>query len=379
MAGLARRFAVAAAIVAILGACSAAATPTPSPAPSAAPATPSSSPTATATAAATPSPSATPTEPPAVPTTGTWAKLAVAGDAPKAREAHTWTVDPAGGVAYLFGGRDGATVFGDLWRFDLASERWQLIKPTGPAPAARFGQDAVWLPGRGLLVFAGQNGSAFYNDLWVFDPKASTWTKLPARGDPPVPRYGSCAVLTSTGHLFISHGFTEEQRRFFDSRLYDFATGEWTDATPTAGDLPVARCLHHCFESADGPLILFGGQTTGVPALGDLWRLDLQQEAASWKRIDEPLPAARNLYAFARTESAFIVFGGGSLERGYLSDTWAFSASDLTAAPLKTSGGPPPGRSAASFVEDAARHRLLLFGGRDAGHAFADVWSLELE
>lgn len=281
-------------------------------------------------------------------------------------------------MAYLFGGRDGATVFGDLWRFDLAADHWELLKPGGSAPPARFGHDAVWLPGRGLVIFAGQNGSSFYNDLWLYDPAANAWTRLPSGGEPPVPRYGSCAVLTSSGQLFISHGFTEEQQRFADSRLYDFATGQWDDATPTAGDIPVARCLHHCFESADGPLILFGGQTTGVPALGDLWRLDLHEETPSWKKIDEPLPAARNLYAFARTESAFFVFGGGSLDRGYLSDTWVFSASDLSAAELKTSGGPPPGRSAASFIEDASGHRLLLFGGRDAGHAFADVWALEL-
>jgi N-acetylneuraminic acid mutarotase len=287
-------------------------------------------------------------------------------------------VDPASRVAYLFGGRDGSTVFADLWRFDLAAERWERLAPAGATPPARFGHDAVWIPGRGLVIFAGQSGGAFYNDLWQYDPAAGTWTKLPGGGDAPIPRYGSCGVLTSDGHLFISHGFTEDQTRFADSRLYDFGTGEWSDATPTAGDVPVARCLHHCFESADGPLILFGGQTTGVPALGDLWRLDLQQEAAAWKQITEPLPAARNLYAFARTENAFIVFGGGSLDRGYLSDTWVFSASDLTAAELQTSGKTPAGRSAAAFVEDAASHRLLLFGGRDADRAFADVWELAL-
>jgi N-acetylneuraminic acid mutarotase len=246
-------------------------------------------------------------------------------------------------------------------------------------PEERFGQDAVWLPGRGLLIFAGQNGAAFFNDLWLYDPGTNGWMKLPAGGEPPVPRYGSCAVLTAAGHLFISHGFTEEQRRFADSRLYDFTTGAWSDASPTAGDIPVARCLHHCFESADGPLVLFGGQTTGVPALGDLWRLDLQEEAATWKQITEPLPAPRNLYAFARTANAFIVFGGGSLDRGYLSDTWVFDASDLTAAKLATTGGPPHARSAASFIEDAASDRLLLFGGRDAGGAFKDLWELRLQ
>ena len=53
-----------------------------------------------------------------------------------------------GRTAYLFGGRDGGTVFDDLWSFDLATERWQRELVDGP-PAARFGHEAAWLPGRG--------------------------------------------------------------------------------------------------------------------------------------------------------------------------------------------------------------------------------------
>jgi hypothetical protein len=150
--------------------------------------------------------------------------------------------------------------------------------------------------------------------------------------------------------------------------------------------VPVARCLHACFTAADGRFVLYGGQTTGVPALGDVWALTGGQSAAGsgrWEPLEGTFPPARNLYAFASWPSApsataFVVFGGGSPDRGYLDDTWVFSTADLGAFELAATGGPPPGRSAAAFVADASAGRVLLFGGRNADHAFADVWSLEL-
>jgi len=343
---------------------------------------PTTGPTQGATASTTPPTgtpalTAVPTASPGVPSTGVWARLAVAGESPPAREAHTWTVDPATGSAYLFGGRDGVTTYSDLWRFDPRSERWARLEPGGTVPPGRFGHDAVWLPGRGLVVFAGQSAAGFFNDLWLYDPVAATWSLLPAGGDPPVPRYGSCAVLGSDGRLWISHGFTEDGVRFADTRAYDFAAGAWVDQTPAVGDLPVARCLHACFEADDGRFILFGGQTTGTAALGDLWALSAFTEADSWAEIGGTLPPPRNLYASVRTDSAFVVFGGGSLEGGFRDDTWTFSGFDLSAAPLSTTGEPPAARRAAAFAEDVAGGRLLLFGGWD-GTAYDDLWILTL-
>ncbi len=360
----------------IAGACTGSSSPSPAGTAVATP-SPAAAPTATPTAGGTLSPAATSG---ALPSNGEWSELGVGGPAPAPREAHTWTVDATAQVAYLFGGRDGGTVLDDLWRFDLRAERWERVDPGGATPPARFGHNAVWLEGRGLVLFAGQSASGFFSDLWLYDPVAARWTELPSAGSVPVPRYGSCAVLAPDGRLWISHGFTEEQARFADTRAYDFVTGSWADETPSGGDVPVARCLHACFGASDGRFVLYAGQTTGVAALGDLWALTVgsDPDASRWAEIDEALPSARNLYAFARTGGAFVVFGGGSLERGYLDDTWAFSVSDLAAAPLATSGARPPARSAATLVEDRPAGRLLLFGGRDADRAFADVWSLAL-
>jgi hypothetical protein len=74
---------------------------------------------------------------------------------PAAREDHTWTVDRDGRFAYLFGGRDGGQVFDDLWRLDLASDKWDSCSAgstTGGSarPQLRVGG---W---HGLVIFAGR-------------------------------------------------------------------------------------------------------------------------------------------------------------------------------------------------------------------------------
>ena len=358
----------------LVGACTAGASPS---APSATP-EPSLIPTPSAPVAPTNPPTRTPdpSRTPAPPTT--WSATTTTGPAPAAREDHTWTVDPTGTTAYLFGGRSGSRAFGDLWAYDLATDTWREVSTTGESPPSRFGHEAVWVDGRGLIVFAGQaSATAFFNDLWSFDAAAARWTRLPNGGATPVPRYGSCSGIGRDGRLWVSHGFTEDGTRFSDTRAYSFSSGEWEDETP-AGRVPVQRCLHGCWFAADGAFVLYAGQTTGVEALADLWRLDDPgSSAAAWTRIEGDLPADRNLYAFARHGEATIVVGGRGSGATYRSDSWVF-ADDGSVATLQLEGDVPPGRSGATLIDDVGRGRMLLFGGKTGSGPLADLWALEL-
>jgi hypothetical protein len=331
--------------------------------PSAAGSLPASAPSATASAI--PAPSSTDEPEPLA-----WSRLDAEG--PEPREDHTWTLDEAGGTAYMFGGRDGGTVFDDTWSFDLATDTWTRLDPRA-APPARFGHEATWVDGVGLVVFAGQQGpDTFFNDLWAYDPAAATWAQLPASGAVPTARYGSCAAIGPDGRLWISHGFTQEGSRFSDTRAYDFATGTWTDETPADGPRPVERCLHGCWWTDDGSLALYAGQTTGLTALDDRWLLG----ETGWTQVDGTLPPARNLYARARNAGAMIVFGGQAVDGGFLEDLWLLADGSVDAQPLEPAGEPPPGRAGAELIVDAARERAVLFGGRTADGAQGDTWVL---
>jgi hypothetical protein len=305
-----------------------------------------------------------------------WVRLTTDAS-PAAREDHTWTITPDGATAYLFGGRDGSAVLDDLWAYDLATDAWSQISDAGEGPQPRFGHNAAWAPGVGLVIFAGQAGSDFFNDLWAYDPSSNAWRQLPATGAIPVSRYGSCAAIGPDARLWISHGFTSEGQRFADTRAFDFETGAWTDETPV-GEAPIRRCLHACWWTGDDELVLYGGQTTGTAALGDLWRLAVGERPGTnqWGQLTpDPLPPDRNLYASARWAAGTLVFGGQGLDGDYLADSWWIS-DDGTVSELDLSAGAPSPRSGAELIADSARGRLLLFGGRDSSSTFADLWQL---
>jgi hypothetical protein len=350
----------------LLGACAttpATSGPSSSAAPSDPGATTTHAPSATATVLLSPS---------APPGPVAWSQVDASG--PAAREDHTWTVDPEAGVAYLFGGRDGTAVFGDTWAYDLATDAWTQLAPEA-SPAGRFGHEAAWVDGIGLVIFAGQASvDAFFGDLWAYDPVANTWSELPATGALPTPRYGSCAAIGPDGRLWISHGFTQDQARFSDTRAYDFDTYRWTDETPADGGRPVERCLHGCWWTDDGQLALYAGQTTGTTALDDRWTF----ADGTWTRIEGSLPSARNLYARARHDGATIVFGGQAIDASYLGDLWLLADGSADAAPILPVGdGPEPvGRAGAELIVDTERGRALLFGGRTSDGALDDVWTL---
>ena len=315
---------------------------------------------------------------PSSPTTMTGWQEVASGPAPTAREDHTWTVTPDGTTAYLFGGRDMGTVYDDLWEYSLATGAWSLVTPAGERPPGRFGHNAAWADGVGLVIFGGQAGADFFNDLWAYDPASNAWRPLPASGAIPVPRYGSCAAIGPDGRLWISHGFTNEGQRFADTRAYDFAVGAWTDETP-AGDAPIRRCLHACWWTDDGGLILYGGQTTGTTALGDLWRLTPGERPGTnaWAELHpaDGLPPERNLHSAARWGPGTVVFGGQGLDSTYLADAW-WLADDAAVLPLDPGDGAPSPRSGSELIVDTTHGRLLLFGGQDGEAAFDDLWGL---
>lgn len=346
----------------VVGGCSTAADPP----------TTAATPSPTATSIASPDPTTTPSaspDPTAVPTPEPLAWTSLAASGPSAREDHTWTVAGEGATAYLFGGRDGATVHGDLWAYDLATDGWSAVDvSSGPAP--RFGHEATWVPGTGLVIFAGQAGPTFFNDLWAFDPEEGSWRQLPPGGAAPVPRYGSCAAIGTDGRLWISHGFTSDGTRFADTRAYDFTAEAWSDETPTEGRRPVERCLHGCWWTDDGRLALYGGQTTGATAIGDRWTLATD----GWTRVEGEVPPDRNLYARTRVGSATLVFGGQGADGGFLDDLWLLADGEVDAQRLDVPAG-PPSRAGGEMISHGGR--ILLFGGRNADGSLSDLWQLD--
>jgi hypothetical protein len=125
-----------------------------------------------------------------------WRLLDVKGDVPSGRFGASLVV--VDDVVYLFGGANGKTVYGDVFRLDIGmcddhhhmirtflmgffglmnegfvlgktgKRTWTKISNRGVAPSPRY-LHACSLFGKNMLIFGGQDSHRLYNDLYVFD------------------------------------------------------------------------------------------------------------------------------------------------------------------------------------------------------------------
>ena len=100
-----------------------------------------------------------------------WVQRSDVAGGPSARQDHTWTVDEANEVAYLFGGLTADGASNELWAFDLVGQTWTHVQPATDGTGARFGHTATWSLAFGLVVWSGQGKSAFFDDIWAYDPR----------------------------------------------------------------------------------------------------------------------------------------------------------------------------------------------------------------
>jgi hypothetical protein len=177
-------------------------------------------------------------------------------------------------------------------------------------------------------------------------------------------------VVGPDGRLWISHGFTFAGR-FDDTRAYNLKTRRWASIAPD-DRRPGERCLHDCFTTADGELVLYGGQDDGAFALGDLWVLGRDR---TWQRRPDPDPKPRRLYAVTEAGADAYVFGGAGEDNSAFDDLWRVDRETLAFERVTVDGPAPAARYAGTLITDPERGRLLLFGGQGTV-AKADVWEL---
>ena len=359
--------------------------PTPTPEPTQTP-EPTETPEPTVTEpepTATETPEPTPTVPEPTPTPAPepgWTQLEPQGEPPAARRDHSLVADTTGERVYLFGGRSGAQAFQDLWVYDVPANRWSLAEPGGDPPPGRFGHNAIFDDEQRLMiVFGGQAGDDFFNDVWGYDPVANAWALLdPGDSDgAPLNRYGAAAAPRLDGSgMYISHGFTSEGR-FDDTRLYDLQSGQWTDLSPESGARPSPRCLMRMAADPERErLLLFGGQSNTAAYLGDLWEFDT--ESNTWDELepdsDELEP--RNLYSLVRHGgSGDLLLLGGASAGGALDDLWIYRVEDDEWESAEPSGDTQvPARDSHDAVWLNNAGAMLVFGGQSAGGMLNDLW-----
>lgn len=189
-----------------------------------------------------------------------------AANVPGARYAGAAWADSVGNL-WLFGGMSSTTdssgtvstqYFNDLWKYSLSTGQWTWVGGfSTPDVAGVYGAQgtaasinipgarantATWIGSDGnFWLFGGDNGTAYFNDLWSYSPQSGQWTWIKGSNVPNV-----AGIFGTQGSATVTN-----------------APGARSGATP--------------WRDASGALWLFGGYgydsagTLGY--LNDLWKL----------------------------------------------------------------------------------------------------------
>jgi hypothetical protein len=155
---------------------------------------------------------------------------------PGASQDHAMAYDEGRARTLLFGGRDGATLFGDTWEWD--GEAWARFTPAS-SPSPRWGHAMAYDLGRGVTVlFGGCDAAGPLGDTWEWDGRG--WRQI-VTANAPSPRQhvmaGWVLYPSLDSHVVLFSGFRSNS----NSYIQDTWTFDGTNWTQHAAPGPLAR------------------------------------------------------------------------------------------------------------------------------------------
>ncbi len=243
---------------------------------------------------------------------------------------------------------------------------WQQVSPV-VAPSARFGHAMAEMPGVGVVLFGGETltGLGLSGETWVWD--GTQWTpRFPATT--PAPRAGHAMVYDSVSARVLMVGGYGQGGLPLPDNTWAYDGTDWTLLNPLV--LAPLRFEHAlAYDTRRGRAVMLGGGD-GVQAHGDIHEFD----GASWLSTGGVFPASARFPAVFDSLRARTYFAGG-LGAPMLTRSWD-GVSAATITPLPPSGGST--LSGAGAAWDAARGRMVMFGGTHAGGLVAaHTWEFD--
>jgi hypothetical protein len=304
------------------------------------------------------------------PYSGSWQTVRTDGPPPRTLGAMVVSDD---GRAILYGGRHLDIVRGDTWvlhGFTPELGTQPLGHQTGPClqnqlhVVARTDVNGVgpftyhwrkYTPGGFETVIDGFRFSGATTDTLVIDPfrpeDAGTY---------------AAAVSNECGTTESSHA------------SITLADAYWEQT----GALPSPRSyIDMAYDTARQRMVSFGGRTIFTDFTTLNFGDTIERVGTTWTKVapSGPSPAPRSGYALAYdpVHAVTVLHGGVSLtgppnfDRTLYGDTWGWNGTSWTL--LTTSG--PSARNNHKMIWDAARQRIVLFGGTgDGGDYLPDLW-----
>jgi hypothetical protein len=320
----------------------------------------------------------------------TWSEIQPAGESPPPLEWASAVYDASRDRVLLYGGEvtnEGGSS-NDVWSLTLRPyASWTRLTTAGMVPPRRSHHAAVYDPVRDrMLIIAGRQPTAPRNptDVWSLTLAGTpTWSLILTANDPPpladwqVPSFGA-VYDRNENRTIVVRSVPDIPAPAVE--VYNLAMSGVMEWTSLATDAPrPATWLPAVVRDSRRHRVI---AVEGGPAADETWALSLAGPV-SWTRL---VVSARVL---ARSDHQSILDPAGRRMIVFGGRIWGAAAfsNDLAQLFLEPPRGwmalpvpdpRPPARKRAAAVFDAARHRMILFGGEGPG-VLNDLWTLELD
>ncbi len=201
-----------------------------------------------------------------------WQRLAADGAGPSRRYGHSGIYDAARDRMVISHGFTDSGRFDDTWAFEFATGAWRDISPSA-RPLRRCLHHAVYDgDANRMLMYGGcasPAGPCPLGDLWSFDLATNRWTEILSPARPPARQHYGIA-FDSAGRRAILFGGSGPGR-LNDTWEFDSRTNAWRQLE-ISGSPPPARSRHQGVADASGVSFFFGGSTPRGQT-NELWML----------------------------------------------------------------------------------------------------------
>jgi catechol 2,3-dioxygenase-like lactoylglutathione lyase family enzyme len=248
-----------------------------------------------------------------------------------------------------------------LWAWD--GMQWSALGDG--APGARSGLILASDSRRGrVLLYGGQNRSAQFDDTWEW--RNGRWSRLATAG--PGARHMTAGVFDPVHQQLVLFGGYSVERQVMLGDTWVFDGSAWRQS---AAEGPPARAGHVVgFDPAQGQVILMGGADAQGRPFADSWSWD----GSSWTRLGDGPAVTPNSQLVATPRHGLASFGGWDGTQ----PTRSLFEWTGTRWEVKESPDGPSARMETAIAYDAARKKLVLFGGSDAnGSKLNDLWEFD--
>jgi len=248
---------------------------------------------------------------------------------------------------------------------DFATDNWDSLSfvddTLSPALPPRRDHAASVLSDS-LLVMGGEAGpsDSLRQDFGIFDFATGTWriAFLPDSSTSALPAAAVGNRVYAYGGKLGTSGFPNASDRLW---IYDGGTASWSDLE---GDR----------------LFVYGGVSQGSgggPTDSSNYRFTLGSGPWISTLAPGPPPLDETAVVYDSLNNRVVLWGGTDGLGGMPTEVWEFSLGAQRWRRVPTTGTPPTGRAGHQMVIDAARTRVIIFGGRASGASTDETWELK--